>query len=241
MRLWPHGAIALALLLAVFAAYKLLSGGSGGPPPAATATRAVSGGAPTATRVIPVVAASPSASVSSSATLSATATATTAPATETARVAVALSATAAAAPTATATQSPTPEATPTITPTPPFDWSAAERAGLIAFVSGRRPDNANIPDIYVMNPDGSDQRRLLTISAADAYPSSDPAWSHDGHQLAFTSSRDGNEEVYVMNVDGSGLNNLTQTQAADNSPDWWTDNSLIVFQSIATATSRSTP
>ena len=49
----------------------------------------------------------------------------------------------------------------------------------IAFTSFR---NGSF-DLYVMNADGSKQRRLTT--PADGYPS--PAWSPDGRRIAFVS------------------------------------------------------
>ncbi|HDR3891062.1 TPA: PD40 domain-containing protein, partial [Bacillus cereus] len=65
----------------------------------------------------------------------------------------------------------------------------------IAFVSNR---DAN-PEIYVMNPDGSNQTRLTNNPAGDF----EPSWSPDGQKITFTSNRDGNPEIYVMNADGS--------------------------------------
>ena len=59
-----------------------------------------------------------------------------------------------------------------------------------------------------MNADGTGQRRLTTNSVHDSWP----AWSPDGKQIAFMSSRDGNPEmpgIYVMNADGTGQTRLT--------------------------------
>ena len=72
--------------------------------------------------------------------------------------------------------------------------------GDIAFESMRDGD----VEIYVMNADGSGQTRLTNNPAVDR----DPAWSPDGRQIVFASTRDdslvGNVEIYVMNADGSG-------------------------------------
>jgi len=82
----------------------------------------------------------------------------------------------------------------------------------IAFVSDR---DGNW-EIYVMNADGSEQKRLTNNHAYDWFPS----WSPDGKKIVFTSVRDGNWEIYVMNVDGSEQTNLTNNPASDYSPSW---------------------
>jgi Tol biopolymer transport system component len=58
-----------------------------------------------------------------------------------------------------------------------------------------------------------------------------PTWSPDGTKIAFTSTRDGNEEVYVMNADGSGQTNLTNHPASDIFPAWSPDGTKIAFTS----------
>ncbi len=78
---------------------------------------------------------------------------------------------------------------------------------------GRSPSCAAAfnSEIYVMNADGSGQRRLTRNAASDFAP----AWSPDGRKIAFVSRRDGNCEIYVMNADGSGQRRLTRNPAYD--------------------------
>jgi Tol biopolymer transport system component len=96
----------------------------------------------------------------------------------------------------------------------------------IAFVRfpGFSPERA---DVYVMNADGSGQRRLTRNSADDA----EPAWSPDGRSIAFESDRDGNFDVYLMNADGRELRKLTRNPAAGAEPGWSPDGRSIVFDS----------
>jgi TolB protein len=75
---------------------------------------------------------------------------------------------------------------------------------------------ANV-EIYVMNSDGSEQRRLTNTAALDA----SPRWSPDGRRIVYESRhRDGNIDIYVMNADGSDLRLLTDNPAQDAGPRW---------------------
>ena len=94
-------------------------------------------------------------------------------------------------------------------------WSSD--GGEIAFHSN---GNAGA-GVYVMNVDGTNQRKLA--SAAQSYPD----WSLDGNRIAFV---DGNE-IYVMNADGSGQTQLTNNSAIDGYPAWSPDGTRIVFSS----------
>jgi Tol biopolymer transport system component len=92
--------------------------------------------------------------------------------------------------------------------------SASPLTGKIAFVSDR---DGNW-EIYVMNADGTDQRRLTNNPVYD----SQPAWSPDGKKLAFTSDPG---MIYIMNADGSNLNKLVDGQQ----PAWSPDGKKIAF------------
>ena len=103
----------------------------------------------------------------------------------------------------------------------PTILAAQER---IAFTSNR-DDNF---EIYAMNADGTNQKRLTNNAAGDV----EPAFSPDGSKIAFTSNRDGNSEIYVMNADGTNQKRLTNNAASDNSPAWSPDGKKIVFSSF---------
>ncbi len=90
------------------------------------------------------------------------------------------------------------------------DWSSDGRQ--LAFRSNRDGND----EIYVMDADGRNVRRLTNHPASDWNPS----WSPDGQRIVFQSKRDENYEIYVMNVDGGNLVNLTSNPALDAAPDW---------------------
>jgi TolB protein len=70
----------------------------------------------------------------------------------------------------------------------------------IAFTSNRDGN----PEIYVMNRDGSNLRRMTNNPAIDVTPT----WSPSGDQIAWVSDRTGSPHIYVMNVDGTGVRQL---------------------------------
>ena len=90
-------------------------------------------------------------------------------------------------------------------------------------------------DIFVLNGDGSDLRRLTTDG--DGYTSNQgPTWSPDGASIAYRSLRSDGGGIWVMNVDGSGQRPLESARGLmDMWPAWSPDGSRIAY-STDTAT-----
>jgi len=78
--------------------------------------------------------------------------------------------------------------------------------------------------IYVMRPDGTDQRDLTP----DTYRHAWPRWSPDGQRIAFTSRRTGDYELWIMNGNGSNLRQVSQSNGGHYSP-WSVDGNMIAY------------
>ena len=85
----------------------------------------------------------------------------------------------------------------------PAAGAADSKIVFTSFVVGVRHPRY-LPGLYVMNANGSGERRLAR--------GTNPAWSPGGRSLAFDDERNGNYDVYVMNADGSRQRNLTGTR-----------------------------
>lgn len=97
----------------------------------------------------------------------------------------------------------------------------------IVFVRSQYGPDA-ISEIYTMNADGTDTRRL---TRSDVWEE-EPAWSPDGQQVAFESGG-----IYVMNADGSNRRALVDTDDDYYEPAWSPDGSHIAFNSYREASS----
>ena len=121
----------------------------------------------------------------------------------------------------------------TNTRAPSFDFAWSPDGRKLVFVkrperSGAacRPVGSCNDEIYVINADGTDLRRLTRNAVNDHRP----VWSPDGRRIAFVRDRDWQTaNIYVMNADGSAQRRLTPTLHRQQpggwvelawSPDW---------------------
>jgi Tol biopolymer transport system component len=106
--------------------------------------------------------------------------------------------------------------------------------GRIAFTSFRvdpPPGYARSGDVFSVNPDGIDTRRLTTSPAPDRQPD----WSPDGRDVAYSIRKPGepvNYEVARMTAAGTGRRQLTATPEgeASSQPSWLADGSAILYR-----------
>src|SRR5690349_4443435 len=76
-------------------------------------------------------------------------------------------------------------------------------------------------DLYVMNADGTNVRKL-TASGNTLHGATWPTWSPDGKKLAFEyRGASGAAAIYVIRSDGTGLDRISPTLFGDVAcPDW---------------------
>ena len=86
-------------------------------------------------------------------------------------------------------------------------------------------------DIYIMNADGTNKRRLTDNGAANFAPFPHP----NGRQILFSSNMhdpDGRDfDLYLINFDGTGLERVTRSPEFDGFPMFSPDGRLLVFAS----------
>ncbi len=99
----------------------------------------------------------------------------------------------------------------------PFMIQRSVDGSKIAFVSNRRGEGGSGRgnEIYIMNADGSGQRRVTDRGDVLFSP---PTWSPEDTEIAFVSNRSGNPELYLTTVDGTSLTRLTDNPSEDGNP-----------------------
>ena len=116
----------------------------------------------------------------------------------------------------------------------------------IAFAAqiGTLAEDQRMTEIYVMDADGTDMRRLTTNDDADFSPS----WSPDGKRIAFARIVDQGTDaarsgIFVLDVDGGHEMEVTQTAwpTFDLSPAWSPNGSMIAFTRASPSAGSETP
>lgn len=103
-----------------------------------------------------------------------------------------------------------------------FKGAFSPKGDLIT-VAASKSDRA---DIYLVNLDGSDARKVVSGGM-----NTDPVFSPDGGSIAFVSDRDGDEDLYLYDLATREVRQLTKNTAQDFAPSFSPDGRDLVFVS----------
>ena len=105
-------------------------------------------------------------------------------------------------------------------------FAKAPETAKIVFAS-RRDGNF---EIYIMNPDGSDQTNLTEHRANDFAP----VWSPTGEQILFHSDRGGVTDLYLMDPDGTNVRQVFKKLIGREFPTWSPDGKALAYHRFHT-------
>ena len=107
-------------------------------------------------------------------------------------------------------------------------FAKAPSTAKIVFAANRGQDR----DIYLMNPDGTQQVNITNHRADDV----SPVWSPTGEQILFASDREnraqGTWDLYLMDADGNNVQKVFETRALRTTPTWSPDGKHIAYRRI---------
>lgn len=136
--------------------------------------------------------------------------------------------------------------TPSVTPSRqgPVTVSApsiqAERTSTLKPTSSVFPVSAKLPGVIILSlTDGNfshlfafyPQTLKLVQFTNGAWDDIDPAVSHDGKRIAFSSRRNGYWNIYILELRTQKLTRLTDTPDYDGSPTWSPDGEWLAYES----------
>lgn len=83
-------------------------------------------------------------------------------------------------------------------------------------------------EIYLMNPNGTQQVNITNHPAEDVYP----MWSPTGEQILFVSDRDGVRDLYLMDADGGNARKIFRKSAHRVYPTWSPDGKQFAYERL---------
>ncbi len=104
-----------------------------------------------------------------------------------------------------------------------IDNTVLKEEGLIAFVSNRDGND----EIYLMNYNGKNQKRLTFNTTFDG----DPAISPDKKTIAYASCANGNLDIFLMDMYGLARQQITKDSSNEKNPEWSPCGSYLLFES----------
>ena len=89
-------------------------------------------------------------------------------------------------------------------------------------------DREGTRDIYLMNPDGSQQEKITHPPSQNITP----VWSPSGEQILFGSDRHGTWDLYLMDPDGKNVKRVFEKKALRLRPAWSPDGKQIAYSRL---------
>ena len=106
---------------------------------------------------------------------------------------------------------------------------------LIAFT---RVEEDGVPSIWLMEPDGRNQRRITRDIACQS-----PSWHPDGSRIIFSGNGADRAELSVcsVSIDGTGLNTLFDAPGIESTPRLSPDGECVIFAAVRNEGERFSP
>ena len=107
-----------------------------------------------------------------------------------------------------------------------------------------RTDRAEIEEMYIMNSDGSNRRKLTTYPANDplakdfGYKVGPPHWNAKYRFISYQSNQAGKQSIYAVTPDGKKQWKLLDTKLDEGWHDWSPDGEWLTFDSRDPASGR---
>jgi TolB protein len=111
---------------------------------------------------------------------------------------------------------------------PEYDAVWSPDGQRLAFALDKTSPNQGDIEVYTISADGKDLQKVAVSEGKLAHEEW-PAWSPDGKRIAYTSTRDDNQELYLARSDGGEKQRLTSDPALDVHPCWSPDGKRIAF------------
>jgi TolB protein len=108
----------------------------------------------------------------------------------------------------------------------------------------KRTDRAEIEEMYIMDVDGKNKRKLTTYPANDplakepSYKVGPPHWNPKHKFITYQSNQAGKQSIYAVSPDGKKQWKLTDGKLDEGWHDWSSDGNWLAFDSRDEATGR---